>query len=225
MVTITAAMNGRIPAHLLAGVPGQRAGILLASDAAASFGRLTDDLRRTCGWTPYLNSAYRTVAQQNDLRARGLTSVAGGKSEHGLARAADVDGLGGFTGVRYAQFTDRAGAHGWYQPAWARNGLWAGGRQVQQPEPWHFEYDPARDTHPTGPAPVPTLNQEDDDMLRIAQKNGEKAIYVGNGVTRRKILNADDLADIRWRIDQGQLRGSSVIEKVDRIDWLGREVK
>lgn len=155
MVTITAAMNGKVPDALLAPVPFQTS-LRLASDAAASLGRLNAAVRAAHSWSLSLTSAYRTVAEQNTLKAQGLTTVSGGASEHGLARAADIGGLGGQTGTRYAQLAALAGAHGWYQPAWALHGIWKNGKQVQAPEPWHWEHDPARDTHPT--------TSEEDDM-------------------------------------------------------------
>lgn len=76
---------------------------------------------------------------------------------------------------------------------------------------------------PTVTAPQPI--QEEQNMLRIAQLKGKPGIYVGDGVTRRLISNTTELADLRWRIDQGHLRGNSTVEVVDRIDWLGKLVK
>jgi hypothetical protein len=137
-VVITAAMNGRLPEDLLAQVPSQPGDIRLATDAAAAFGRLGDALDQAEGWVPHLNTAYRDVATQNELLREGLTTLPGGRSEHGLGRAGDIRGLGGFKGRRYGGLAEVAGEHGWYQPTWATT--W-------RPEPWHWEYDPGRDRH------------------------------------------------------------------------------
>lgn len=183
-ITITAAMNGRIPATLLAPIPFQTS-LRLAADAAASLGRLNAAVKAAHGWSLSLTTAYRTVAEQNALKAAGLTAVSGGYSEHGLGRAVDIGGLGGQTGTRYAQLAALAGEHGWYQPAWAINGIWKGGRQVQKPEPWHWEYDPARDTH-TGTTPPPI---EEDDMYSDADRARDQEILAL--LKEQQIRNAD----------------------------------
>lgn len=152
MAEISDALNGRVPEDLLEQVRGQRDGIRLSTQAAEAFGRLSDDLEDRFGWRPRVNTAYRTVAQQNRLLVEGLTSVPGGKSEHGLARAADVGGLGGFAGRRYVEFTTMSAAHGWYQPDWATT--W-------RPEPWHHEYDPVRDERTPGAVPAPISTEAD----------------------------------------------------------------
>ena len=155
MVAITA-LNGRIPTGLLASVPG---GHLLRMDAAESLARLSAAMD-AAGHGPLLlspgRSAYRTLADQRYMIAIGLTTMPAGKSQHGEAVAADLAGLGGYDGARYRWLAKHGPAYGWTQPAWAR-------QHGALPEPWHWEYDPRADQHPTA--------QEDDDMALTPEQD------------------------------------------------------
>lgn len=78
---------------------------------------------------------------------------------------------------------------------------------------------------PTEPTqPVPPSIGKDDQMIRLARTNGDKTVWVGDGVTRRKINTPQELADVQWRISVGHFAGNTTVEIVDRIDWLGKAV-
>lgn len=159
MVTITA-LNGQIPASMLVTIQGH----LLRSDAAASLVRLSAAME-AAGYGPLLLSdglsAYRSLADQRYMISIGLTTMPAGQSQHGEAVAGDFQGLGGYGAKRYAWLFKNGPAYGWSQPAWAR----AGGAL---PEPWHWEYNPDRDTHPTAtPAQEADMPLNGDDINEI----------------------------------------------------------
>lgn len=156
-----------------------------------------------------VTSAYRSTAEQAALRAaflrgEGAFALPAGQSIHERGRAVDA------VAPQYAWLASHGGEHGW--------------RQTNPAEDWHYEYESTRDQHladRTAPAPI---EEEDDIMLRIAKLKDDPRVYVGDGITRRH-LGPTELADLRWRIQQGHFRGSADIETVDRIDWLGKEVR
>lgn len=128
-VTITA-LNGRLPAGVLTVADtGPNGPQRLRLDAAASRRRM---IRDGCP-AGHLRSGYRTVAQQEAEVARakaGLTPSAAppGKSFHGEGTATDDDP------PAREWITTRGAPYGWIS-----------GRV--KGEPWHHEYDPARDTY------------------------------------------------------------------------------
>lgn len=167
---MVAILNGRLDVATLVAVPGG----LLRADAAAAWLRVRAavglDLRPT-SWADTYRPYY---VQERIFRERYTTSwVTGidprrwlgqtwwrlpgtasaavpGTSNHGWGVAIDVTGLGGFTGSAYARLAEVAPAHGYSNRA---------GRQIN--EPWHWEYTPSTDTHPT-------IAQEDDMPLNAA---------------------------------------------------------
>lgn len=146
MVTITP-LNGRMPLVMLAPTA---TGQLLRIDARDSLDRLSDAMDRA-GHGPLLLSAgmsgYRSLADQQVMIDKGLTTMRPGRSQHGEAVAGDFRNLGGFTGRRYLWLLANGPAYGWSQPTWAR-------RFGVLPEYWHWEYNPATDLH----RPVPVSN-------------------------------------------------------------------
>lgn len=97
--------------------------------------------------------------------------------------------------------------HGWFQTVYR----WVNGRRTLV-EPWHFEYDPARDNHRNDPAPAgggtaaPTFQEDDMIAARITDRNGVKHhAIIGNGYFRH-LIGSDDpewqknvvTADDRW---------------------------
>jgi hypothetical protein len=222
-LVITAAINGAIPDALLEQVPGQRDGIRLAFDAAASMGRVCAEVEGRFGWRPLLNTAYRTVGQQNLLLARGQTTVPGGRSEHGLGRASDVNGLQGFQGQRYGEFVGVAGEHGWYQPIWAT---------TFRPEPWHHEYDPGRDRH-LGGEPAPVITREWDEMATQDEVKAAAKAAVLEVLQEQGLLQKIDIENNRsertiaslTRVEEGLGTVHDVALRVANEDWLNRVVE
>lgn len=159
-------INGRLDLADLASVPGG----LLRADAAESWGRVRAAVGLDLRPTSYADTYRPFEVQERIFRERYTTAyVTGidprlwlgmvwwrkpvyaaaavpGTSNHGWGLAIDVTGLGGFSGATYARLAGAAGPHGWNNTA---------GRQIA--EPWHWEYAPSTDTHPTSA-------QEDDDV-------------------------------------------------------------
>ncbi|MFD6091325.1 M15 family metallopeptidase [Oerskovia sp. NPDC060338] len=152
--------NGNLTAAERVTIPGLPAQALRA-DAADSWGRvraalgaranLTDSYRplsvqrkifleryepRASGAGPY--GDVRHYAGTRYVRMRGAAAAVPGTSDHGLGLAVDVFALTSFTSEHYRALAKVAHIHGWNNDA-----------GVKINEPWHWEYTPANDTHPT----------------------------------------------------------------------------
>lgn len=177
--------NGEVPASMLAPLTGQP-NAFLRSDAAASWNRAkTDVLRRTGvdirarGWNRtlaeqemFFHRAYKPQASGGTdprwykgtryVRRPGHAAAAiPGTSNHGWGIAVDVENFGvenQWNSPRRAKAFPIMAEHGWTDHS---------GRSIG--EPWHVEYDPARDKHKNDrpaplpkPEPVPQKKDEDD---------------------------------------------------------------
>jgi len=154
------ALNGRFPDSLLAHLGWPEADHLrLRPDAAASITRLAAAFEAAFGKPLYLSDAYRTYAQQVSLKVtKGVFAATPGTSNHGLGLAIDAASRINVDGSAEHRWMEaNAGAFGWVNPAWAQDYNSNNG----QHEPWHWEYNAARDTHP-----APAL--EDDMPLNAA---------------------------------------------------------
>ena len=156
MVTITA-LNGALPASMLTDIGG---GFALRPDAAASYLRA-----RASGAPSGITTAYRTKAEQKrllDLYGYPRAEYPG-KSQHGEGVALDLPE------PARSWFVTHGKSHGWI-------------RTVMPTEPWHFEYQPARDTSDSTPTPeddMPTL-QEIDAVVRVAVADEVAKVLRGN---------------------------------------------
>src|SRR5665647_1428872 len=122
MVAITS-LNGALPTSALTSIG---AGFTLRHDAAASYLRARAD-----GSPAGITTAYRTKTEQKhllDLYGYPRAEYPG-RSQHGEGAALDIPE------PARSWFAARGTAYGWV-------------RTVSF-EPWHFEYQPARDTHTT----------------------------------------------------------------------------
>jgi hypothetical protein len=119
------AANGRLAPEDLVTV----AGVALAPEAAAAFGRLLAAAQRD-GVPIVVTDGYRSYEAQVDVKARKPHLAATpGTSQHGWGIAVDIH-----TGATdMAWFRANAGAYGWINPAWAQP-------DGSKPEPWHWEY-------------------------------------------------------------------------------------
>lgn len=158
------AENGRLPAADLAFLVYATAH-RLRTDAANSWNRVNRDFLTRVGINIDLEDSYRTYDTQVQIfleryvpqatgngpfgdvriwngvryvRVTGSAAAIPGTSNHGWGVAVDAAGLGGFNGTNYAHLAAVAPRHGWNNEA---------GKTID--EPWHWEYDPAADTHPT----------------------------------------------------------------------------
>jgi len=129
MVAITV-LNGALPTSVLTSIGS---GFTLRHDAAASYLRARAD-----GAPAGITTAYRTkVEQKRLLNLYGYPRAEyPGRSQHGEGVALDIP----------------EPARSWF----AARGIAYGWTRTVSFEPWHFEYQPARDTH------IHDTTQEDD---------------------------------------------------------------
>jgi hypothetical protein len=92
------------------------------------------------------------------------------------------------------------------------------------------------DTH-TDPGPMPSLGAisvqsadiptavQEDEMLIIGQATGAVDIWIGNGLTRRKIGSPQELKDIQYLGGKGfyNLAAGGAVQTIDDIDALGAD--
>ena len=156
MVAITA-LNGALPASMLTAIGS---GFTLRPDAAASYLRA-----RAAGAPVGITTAYRTKAEQKrllDLYGYPRAEYPG-RSQHGEGVALDLPE------PPRSWFAAHGKGYGWV-------------RTVMPSEPWHFEYQPARDTSDPAPIPeddMPTL-QEINDVVRVAVADEVAKVMRGN---------------------------------------------
>lgn len=157
----------------------------LADAAAASWKRMV-----AAGMPNKVTSAGRTRAEQQALYDRwkagklpGTPTVAKpGTSNHESGAAIDVP-------EPTRTWLHRNGAeHGWTNPAWAK--------RADTAEPWHFEYDPARDKHRTTTGGVPAsagiLQRGSHGQAVITLQKGLRAKFPAyRSVTNGQLLTVD----------------------------------
>lgn len=132
--------NGQIPLSALTHIG---AGKYLRADAAASFVRMAAAFRVAMGFNLSVTDAYRSLADQIRLKKeKGSFAATPGKSNHGLGLAVDLgSGVQSDNTPAHRWMDQNAGRFGWSNPAWAQDWNPNNG----QHEPWHWEYNPARD--------------------------------------------------------------------------------
>jgi len=164
------ALNGRFPDSLLAYLGWPEADHLrLVPAAAASITRLAAAFEAAFSKPLYLSDAYRSYAQQVALKKiKGKFAATPGTSNHGWGVAVDAASRVNVDGsAEHRWFEANAPQYGWFNPAWAQDYNSNNG----QHEPWHWEYHPALDTHPTPAPPTPLpLSEEDDDMIPLIER-------------------------------------------------------
>lgn len=146
MVAITV-LNGALPSSSLSVVAGA---FRLRHDAAASYARA-----RAAGAPAGITTAYRTKAEQKvllDLYGYPRAEYPG-RSQHGEGVALDIPE------PARAWFAAHGARHGWVRTV--------------KGEPWHFEYQPARDIEGVAASLAPTTTEDDmtpeqDNLLRHA---------------------------------------------------------
>ncbi len=124
--------NGALPAASLCvlwdGKTSARA------DAAVAFAELNAAFSARFGRSLCLSSGYRTLAQQNAVKAvRGGLAASPGKSNHGLGLAVDLCSQE-TAGAPWQWLNENGPAFGWDNPSWARPG------GAGPYERWHWEY-------------------------------------------------------------------------------------
>jgi hypothetical protein len=73
----------------------------------------------------------------------------------------------------------------------------------------------------TTPPPLP---EEEDKMLGLARLKDDPQVWIGDGVTRRRVRSENELADLTYKINGGYFKGTSEVQVVLSIDWLGAPV-
>ncbi len=130
--------NGQIPVSDMCELPFA-SGHRLRADAALSLAALDAAYRKALGADLCVTDSYRSLASQQQLKARKPRLAARpGTSEHGWGVAVDLCGGAYSTGTsEHDWLLANARAFGWDNPGWAReNG--------SKPEPWHWEYVAAK---------------------------------------------------------------------------------
>lgn len=84
-------------------------------------------------------------------------------------------------------------------------------------------YRPELKPYPYGAAAVAAAPEEEDDMLVIARSTNDPQVWIGNGVTRRKIVSQDTLKSVQYLATNGLLRvaGDGAVQKIDDLWALG----
>lgn len=129
--------NGLIPRTMLC--PLQQKGFMLRADATIAFVSLNEAYRRQFGKQICVTSAYRSLSEQQSVyyRRPGFAAVPG-RSNHGLGLAADLcGGIQNPGSVQFRWMEQNSKKYGWFHPAWAYSSPF---------EPWHWEYDPKKDS-------------------------------------------------------------------------------
>ena len=236
-------LNGRLPATALAPVPFQTTRLLRA-DAAADLARLNSLHRAAFGFDMHLNDAYRDYDTQVAYKERTRLpswhpaylrfASAPGTSVHGWGLAVDIGSLGGFGSPRHKWLTKTAPAFGWHQPAQYQ----ADGRY---PEPWHWEFDPARVVdRPVTSAPevnVPDVSltlpdplTEEPPMQYLVRKHDRPEVWLCDGIRRRWIQSEAELKDVLyWLEHRGTDMGKALAADggphiVHRLDTHGAPI-
>lgn len=126
--------NGRLPDRVLCELPGE-GDERLRPDAAVAFVRLAAAYEESIGTAICLTDAYRTLAEQQQLRRiKPRFAARPGSSEHGWGLAVDLScGVQSFRTKQHAWMVANAGRYGWFLPDWALRG-------GSRPEPWHWEF-------------------------------------------------------------------------------------
>ena len=200
--------NGTLTSSELASVYG---GHRLRYDAAVSWLRLCNYFGRPI----ILTDSYRTLAVQERIflerylpqttgggyygdsktyrgvryvRRRGTaTAAVPGTSNHGTGLAVDVgDGVNKGSGEVWDWLKRYAGMFGWFNPEWAK--------LENYYEPWHWEYNPAKDTKRNEPLEgAVTGTREWDEM---ASKEEIRQVF-------QEVLGSTDIAGAVWTRDLG----------------------
>lgn len=212
--------NGTLTSSELAGVYG---GHRLRADAAVSWLRLCNYFGREIK----LTDSYRPLALQKKIflerytpakvgvgpfgdvrfyagvryvRVRGAAAAVPGTSNHGLGLALDVaDGVNTGKGQVWDWLNRYAGVFGWFNPDWAK-AYTAGGKVNPSYEPWHWEYNPARDTKRNEPLEGVVAGQTAKETVRewdeMASKDEIKQAMM-------EVLGSTDIAGAVWTRDFG----------------------
>lgn len=106
----------------------------LRADAAMALAEFNENFRAQFGRDLCLSDGYRTLAEQQVLKARkpGLSAVPG-RSNHGWGLAIDLCSRE-TSGQSWAWFKANAPVYGWTNPDWALPG------GAGPTEPWHWEF-------------------------------------------------------------------------------------
>lgn len=186
------------------------------------FGReikLTDSYRpltvqRNIFFSRYISQAtgggyYGDVKHYNGVRyvrLRGYATVAvPGTSNHGWGTAVDIaDGVNKSQGEVWNWLNTYAHMFGWFNPAWAKTKNYY--------EPWHWEYNPAKDTKRNEP-----LSGAVSDRLNLSNNNTGNESNTSNTVKEwdemasreelkqvfQEVLGQTDIAGAVWTRDFG----------------------
>ncbi|MDQ1706554.1 MAG: peptidoglycan DL-endopeptidase CwlO [Frankiaceae bacterium] len=128
--------NGQLPVSALCPL-WDAPGMMLRSDAAAAFNRMSQAYAAAFGTPMCVTSSYRTYQHQVELYATmpaGYAAVPG-TSNHGWGLAVDLcGGVQVDNSPEHLWLLDNAASYSWFHPSWALPG------GPGPHEPWHWEY-------------------------------------------------------------------------------------
>lgn len=182
--------NGRIPLDALKVVSfaGGHRGHPIAVDALV---RLNDAFRARFGANIVITDSYRDYDAQVRVRAeKGNLAATPGTSNHGWGRALDLSSnINKHTSAEHAWMQANAPGYGWILPSWAQQG-------GSKPEPWHWEFPNLNGG--TTPVPLPEVKEEEKNMMVLATNGTDPQVWIGDGITRRRVATQSTLSTIHW---------------------------
>lgn len=134
----------------------------LAAPAAASLARVDAAMRDAFGRYLDINEAWRSPAQADANYAAYLRDPENNPIALPASQSIHCRGFAIDTDDSWAGAVAILNDHGWFQTVY-RNGVLV--------EPWHFEYDAARDNHRYETASSGSTPFEEDDMFSEADRN------------------------------------------------------
>lgn len=197
--------NGRLPARALTEIKSHKkyynAVRKATPKAAAAFDRLDAAFYKKFDKHIYITDSYRSFAEQVALRkAKGSYAAMPGTSNHGWGLALDLgSGINVATSAEHKWMDSAAKTFGWVNPWWAADNIPSNG----QFEPWHWEYDAAKDRSAFK-------------KVKVTGKFDKATIYALQRVLHRPITGASTAAGRKalWKAIQRHLNAGLKVDGV-----------
>ena len=203
--------NGRLPARALAEIKSHKKHYNTTRKAqpkaAEAFDRLDAAFYKKFGKHIYITDSYRSLAEQVDAKKRkGAFAATPGTSNHGWGLALDLgSNINVATSAEHKWMDSAAKTFGWANPWWAKDANPANG----QFEPWHWEYDAAKDRSAFK-------------KVKVTGAFDKATIYALQRVTHRPITAASKAAGRKalWKAIQQHLNAHSKAKTRLRVDGV-----
>lgn len=197
--------NGRLPAKALTEIKSHKKYFNVTRKAqpkaAAAFDRLDAAFYKKFGKHIYITDSYRSYEEQVALKAvKGPYAATPGTSNHGWGLALDLgSNINVATSAEHKWMDSAAKTFGWVNPWWAQDANPANG----QFEPWHWEYDAAKDRSAFK-------------RIRVTGKFDKATVYALQRATHRPVTAASTAAGRKalWKAIQKHLRAGLKVDGV-----------